>query len=711
MEQDQHQKQKSGIKKWWDRYWNLPLHLKCFIVYMVFVAIWGACIIRTEVLHITKQAKYWEVVARPFTKRHIEIPAVRGSILDCNGSILAASVPEYRLYLDYRVVGASPRLMDSLQTQRDSLYEQYLDSIAIGLDSIFPDHDAYWFRNRLEKGRARYLTRLQTKEEPGSCTWMIYDKLANHIQYKECLKLPLFREKAGISGFHCEKLTKRLRPYGGLAARTIGSMYPETDSAKCGVELSYDSILRGTPGRSHTVKIRNRHVNFIDQEAVDGHDLMSTIDINLQDFVDKALRSKLKEETVNGDIGVAVVMEVSTGDVKAIANLMRGEDGEYYEMKNHAISDLMEPGSTFKTASMMVAMEDGHITEDYTIDCMGGIYNMYGRNMKDHDYNRGGHRDLTVSQILEQSSNIGVSRIIDRYYHSNPEKFVQGLYREGMGIPLDLPFVGKGEPRIPDPLSKVRYWSATDLPWMSIGYVTMLPPISTLTFYNAIANGGTMVRPRFIKAEMCGGRVVKKYPVGVIKQQICSPSTLRQIQNCLEHVVSRGLGKKAGNGGKLFQVSGKTGTAQFAVKGNYAARKYMVSFCGYFPSDAPRYSCIVCIVKRGLPASGGGQCGPVFAEISKYIMGQGERQERNVMEHIVDTIGYVEKKSLSDDKYSTSLMPDVKGMGARDAVYALQRRGLKVKLTGVGTVVSQDIAPGTEIEKGQNVKITLNTNL
>ena len=414
---------------------------------------------------------------------------------------------------------------------------------------------------------------------------------------------------------------------------------------------------------------------------------------------------------------------------------MHAGDGQYYEMKNNAVSDLMEPGSTFKTASIMVALEDGKITKNTTVDTGSGIYNMHGSKMKDHNWNRGGYGVLDVSGVLEYSSNIGVSRLIDQAYHDDPDAFVRGLNREGVGRPLHLPFVGAGEPWVRHPEKQGRYWknwSKTALAWMSIGYETMLPPISTLTFYNAIANNGRMVKPRFVTAELEEGRVVREFPVEEIMPSICKPSTLADIQEILEKVVSKGLGKKAGNGGKYFRVSGKTGTAMIASGsgGGYRSGtpRYMVSFCGYFPSEAPKYSCIVCIVKRGLPASGGGQCGPVFSEISQYIMSKG--MYRDAEEAADSTSVFVPDVAQSNaqqtrelakelgldirdinecaaDTVAMGIVPDVKGMGARDAVYEMQRRGLKVKLHGSGRVKEQNMPPGTHVVKGKTITLTL----
>lgn len=661
------------------------------------------------------ESDYWKEVGR--NSKTAKIPASRGNILSCDRQVLSGTVPKYALYLDFAVHDPDSTIEAKTRAFRDSAFRVDLDSIAQGLARIFPDRDEAWFRERLLQGKAR-----------GKYSWRIYPKLASYVQYRACKELPFLRESMYRSGFHADEMFLRLKPYGGLASRTIGELYNDSSSRpKCGLELSFDSILCGKPGLKHFVVVRNRQVPIVDAPAENGHDLLSTIDINIQDFADRTLRSKLKEADVHGEIGIVVVMEVKTGDVKAIVNLTRGEDGEYYEMKNNAVSDLWEPGSTFKTASIMVALEDGKINLNKVVNCAPGIVNMHGRNMKDHNWHKGGYKELKVEDILGQSSNIGVSTIIDEAYGSNPAAFVDGLHREGVGIPLNLPFVGKGEPVVPHPHSKKRYWSKPDLPWMSIGYVTMLPPISTLTFYNAIANGGKMVKPRFVKAELKDGMVLREFPTEVIKERICKPSTLRDIQYCLEHVVSAGLGRKAGNGGKYFKVSGKTGTAQFSENGSYAGHKYMVSFCGYFPSDDPKYSCIVCIKKQGLPASGGGQCGPVFSEISQYIMSRdsvrnaiaaadsnsvftpevtkGSRRRANA---IVEGMGLTEKRLevVEPDTIPLSKVPDVIGMGVKDAVYVLQERGLRVRINGCGQIAKQDIAPGSPAIKGKTITLT-----
>lgn len=669
------------------------------------ICLLGIYIISSALYTMLTKQDYWSEVSKLFIRHNIVIPATRGNIYDCKGRLMAGSVPEYRIYMDYVVIDRDSAARHKAQQWRDSVFMATLDTISEGLAKIFPDkkkshkENTKWFRNRLLEGKKRK-----------SHAWRIYPRNASYIQYKECKELPLFKETSYKGGFYIETIMQRKHPYGSLASRTLGSLRADSNAAKNGLELSYDSILRGKDGISHSMKVRNKRVRIIDVEAENGHDLMTTIDVDIQDMAEKALVSKLKEPSVNGLLGMAIVMEVSTGEVKAIVNMHRGKDGNYYEMKNSAISDLMEPGSTFKTASMMLALEEGKATLNTKVDCNRGIYPMHGRQMKDHNWHRGGYGLLTFSQILEYSSNIGVSRIIDEAYRDNPQAYVDGLRKMGIGIPLDLPFVGKGEPVIPQPNSKRRYWSKSDLPWMSIGYVTQQPVISTLTFYNGIANGGKLIKPKFIKAELANGQIIREFPTEVLIDEMCKPSTLKDIQFCLNNVVKIGLGKQAGNGGKLFEVSGKTGTAQVASgKRGYhsGTRRYMVSFCGYFPSETPKYSCIVCIVKDGLPASGGGQCGPVFSQISQFIMAQSFKRDASQLADSLSVFTPESKITRTSDNDNINIVPDVSGMGAKDAVFVLKKRGLEVSIHGTGAVKSQSIASGTTVTKGQKITLTL----
>ena len=422
--------------------------------------------------------------------------------------------------------------------------------------------------------------------------------------------------------------------------------------------------------------------------------------------------------------------------------MSKGNDGKYYEMRNNAISDMMEPGSTFKTASIMVALEDGKVEPDTEVDTGNGVKMMHGRPMKDHNWNRGGYGVIDVTKILEVSSNVGVSAIIDKYYYDNPQKFVDGLKRLGITEPLHLQIAGEGKPNIKGP--KERYFAKTTLPWMSIGYETQVPPLNILTFYNAIANDGVMVRPKFVKAAVKDGQIVREYPTEIIREKIASESTLEKIRVILEKVVSEGLAKPAGS--KQFAVAGKTGTAQISQgAAGYTAggRKYLVSFCGYFPADAPKYSLIVSIQKPGLPASGGQMAGSVFSKIAERVFAKNLSYEmKNAVDSTsvfipdvksgdlaetsyvlnklnVRTEGKTSKESwghasedsvgvkLEQQTLSAGIMPNVVGMGAKDVVYLLEKAGLRVNIAGIGKVTRQSIPSGNKFSKGQTVALQL----
>ncbi len=673
--------------------------IKRFRLILIGICLIGAYILGTALKTMLVQADYWRQVGKRFESDSIVVPAMRGNILSSDGRVMVASLPKYRLFMDYVVIDKDSTARVKAQAWRDSMVNCKADSIAEGLARIFPDKSKQWFKDRFLEGRRR-----------NSHAWNLYPKMASYIQYKQVKELPLLCESPLKGGFNPERIMLRVKPYGSLASRTLGDVAKDSlsDSIRgtSGLEWCYDTLMRGQDGIKHRSRVYKQTVDFFDTEPVNGHDLVSTIDVTMQDIAEKAIVNKLKE--VNGDKGVVILMEVKTGDIKAMVSMTRyrnEQTGEsvYIEAQNDAINALWEPGSTFKTGSIMVALEDRKITPETTVETGSGIYIMHGRPMKDHNWHRGGYGTLNVTQVLEYSSNVGVSRLIDDAYHDCPEKYVQGLYNLGVGIDLGLPMGAKPRVRMPNTDKIKGNWSKTALAWMSIGYETMIPPISTVAFYNAIANNGRFVRPRFVKAEMQNGQVIREFPVEVIKERICSPHTLRDIRTILEKVVSEGLGKKAGN--KRFKVSGKTGTAQVAENGSYASHAYMVSFCGYFPSDDPKYSCIVCIRKRGLPASGGGQCGPVFSEISQLVMNQGVY--RDPREASDSTSIFTPELVREKTNMVAGEVPDVVGMGARKAVYALQSAGLKVRLRGAGVVQEQSIPAGTKNAKGRTITINL----
>ena len=684
---------------------------------------------------MTAKRAYWEEVADRVKVDSLKTQPMRGNILSCDGQLMASSLPQYNIFMDFKALRVA---------KKDTLFCEKIDSICTGLNVIFPDRTAAEFKKHLMEGF-----------EKNKQHWPVWNRRINYSTFSEVRRLPVFRLKTNQGGFHWEEHNARRLAYGSLAGRTIGKMFGAKDTAQCGLELSYDSLLRGVEGIRHRRKVLNRYLDITDTPPENGADIVTTIDVSMQDLAERALLKELR--LINANVGVAIVMEVKTGDIKAIVNMTKCDDDDYHEIKNHAISDLLEPGSVFKTASIMVALDDGVVDTTYRVETAGGVWPMYGREMKDHNWRRGGYGMLTLPQTLMVSSNIGVSRIIDDHYHNTPEKFVQGIYRLGLADDLHIPLQGASPARIRMPKKDSRgkqyvNWSKTTLPWMSIGYETQVPPISTLTFYNAIANGGKMVAPRFVKAVMKDGVVIKEFDPVVLREQIAKESTIKKITTILEHVVSQGLGKKAGS--QSFLVAGKTGTAQIskgAAGYKSGQMNYLLSFAGFFPAYEPRYSCIVCIQKSGLPASGGGMSGVVFHDIAEGIMAQSLKLEAsdardslsvlipqvksgNVLaaSYVLEHLG-VKQRTDWDGSYlngnpiwgradesdrsiiqlkrvnegDKSVMPDVHGMGARDAVFLIESRGVKVRLTGRGKVTEQSIGAGERIKKGMVCSLKL----
>ena len=673
----------------------------------------------------TVKRDYWMKVASRLKKDSVDVKPVRGNILSSDGQLMASSLPEYKMYIDFLAGGE----------KKDSLLMEKMDSICEGLHEIFPEQSAAQFRKNLEDGRAKKARH-----------WAIWKYRVDYNTYARVKQLPVFNLSANKGGFHQEEFNARQHPFTSLASRTVGDLYGAKDSARYGLELSFDSVLRGEIGKMEKRMVKRRFIGLTQKEAVDGSDIVTTIDVQMQDIAERAVIDELKE--INAQVGVAIVMDVPTGDIKAIVNMTKCADGQYREVKNNAVSDLLEPGSVFKTASVMVALDDGVVDTTKLINTGSGIVDMHGAKMKDHNWHKGGYGTISFARALEVSSNIGISRVIDEYYSKNPEKYVQGLQRIGIASDLNIPLVGASPPRIrmPKKNEKGQYinWSKTALPWMSIGYETQIPPISTLTFYNAIANGGKMMRPRFVKAVERDGEVIRTFDPVVLRPQICSANTLTKVRTLLEHVVSRGTGKAAKS--QLFKVAGKTGTAQIShgISGyKSGAMKYLLSFVGFFPADNPRYSCIVCIQKVGHPASGG-MSAKVFHNISEGIMAKDLKlnasdsqdslsilmpdvKNGNMLaaSYVLNHLGIATNTSwdgsyahgnpiwgaatrtknsidmTESPKYADDVVPDVTGMGARDAVFLLEKRGVKVTLAGRGKVSSQSLPAGHKIKKGE----------
>ena len=718
-----------------------------YSVIAIIMTLLALAVIGKTLYTMTANRQYWMKVAEQKKKDSISVKPLRGNNLRFYGQLMAGSLPEFKLYMDFQALKES---------KNDSLWLEKLDSICMGLNRIFPEQSAEDFKKHLEEGRLK----VQKDGSVGSRHWLMWKSRVAYNTLSEIMMLPVlnmpfnyertneeFTVRASFkSGFNVEEYNARKHPFGSLAQRTVGDMFGAKDVARCGLELSYDSILRGENGIIHRRKVRNKYLDIVDTAPIDGADIITTIDVSIQDLAERALLDELKE--IDANVGVAIVMEVATGDIKAIVNMEKKVNGEYGEIKNHAVSDLLEPGSVFKTASLLVALDDGVCDTNKIVETGGGVWPMYGREMKDHNWRRGGYGTMNLPKTLMVSSNIGVSRIIDEYYHKEPEKFVQGLYDLGLAEDLHIPLVGStpAKIRMPKKDSKGKQylnWSNTALPWMSIGYETQVPPITTITFYNGIANNGKMMRPRFVKAIKKDGEIIKEFPPVVVREHMAKESTIKTMQTILEHVVSQGLGKKAGS--PSFKVAGKTGTAQISQgAGGYHAgtMRYLISFAGFFPADAPKYSCIVCIQKSGA-ASGGGMCGPVFRHIAEGIMAQNLKQEAKdakdstavlipsvksgnllAADYVLHYLGFgmdngwqgkqpygdpvwgivrQEGKKLAATRKSEpskNVVPDVTGMGARDAVFLMESLGIKVRLEGRGKVIEQSIAAGKDIAKG-----------
>ncbi|MDR2683530.1 MAG: transpeptidase family protein [Dysgonamonadaceae bacterium] len=662
-----------------------------YFIIAVLVILFAALIFAKACIISLVDGNAWRKLGEKQIRPNVLVAAERGDIYSCNYELMATSEEYYRLYIDFYAEGI----------QKDTLL-RYVRPLSVELNQMFPERSAAEYERHMLHG---WSTR-----SPKNREYRLLENPVNYLQLKTIKQMPFFRKGSNRSGLYTKPLVKRTKPYGTLASRTIGDIYGEFEKGgKNGLELQYNAVLSGQPGTSTRRKVNGTWMNVVDEKPVNGKDIVSTIDIHIQDITEKALVDKLRE--IDAESGTAVVMETATGEVKAITNMGRIREGVWGETKNYAVSDLSEPGSTFKVVSMMVALEDGLVHPDDLVDTGNGIQMVAGHELRDHNAPRG-YGMITAARSIRYSSNIGVAKLILQAYGKNPGKYVDGVYRIGFHQDMHLEIPGYGVPRIRHPKDAGQYWSLSTLPWMSFGYETQIPPIYTLSFFNAIANDGKLVQPIFVREIREDGHSIEKKKTKVINPKICSPATLALIRQMLDDVVncSDGTGKPAHS--DKIRIAGKTGTAQIS-QGTAGYKSgglsHQVSFCGYFPSDHPQYSMIVVIRKprNGAP-SGGFMCGTVFKTIAEEIYA------RNIITNTkafpADTIRPLEavvKKSLDDLKIEAGLVPDVKGMGAKDAVYAMERAGLRVNLAGRGTVVAQSIPPKSAVVKGQTVGLQL----
>ncbi|ULB34584.1 MULTISPECIES: penicillin-binding protein [Proteiniphilum] len=729
---EQKQKNKKGILA---RYGLIVTVLMLFAFMVIFSA--------AKIAFTTEGKRWREVGEKETVIRDRVILPKRGNIYTCDGKLLASTEPLYSIYMDFWADGI----------EKDTLLK-YVGPLSAALAGKFPDRSAAQYKGLIMNGwnmREKEERQIRDNEAKGidrkvslrSRYVKILRKDISYVDLKEIRTYPFWNKRSNKSGLIAEERNARKKPFGNLATRTVGSVYKDLEKGGAsGLELKYDSLLKGVPGVKFRQKIHGKWIDVVEKPAKEGWDIVTTIDATIQDITERSLRDKLIE--TEAESGTAIIMEVKSGEIKGIVNLDRMGGGSYAEGNPNAFSYMNEPGSTFKTVSAMVALDDGVVTPIDSFYVGTGLFQYNKRWVRDHYWRRGRDRGyLTVEEGLAVSSNIVMSKMILKGYENNPAKFVEGIDRIGLRKQLawDVPLSGiEGTSSIRFPDDKSNYWSKTTLPWMSFGYETQVPPIYMLMFYNGIANGGKMIKPFIAKQFIEDGKVIENIEAEVVNQKMCKETTLEQIHRMLRGVVDEGTARVVAS--DYFNIAGKTGTAQIASGGRYS--DYYVSFCGYFPAEQPLYTIFVGLRKpKGVP-SGGGMAGMVFKNIAEQTYLRKVKLTVNdcdvdsaliknpVLKNgnwdfnlalldalklpagdLSEAAGWVKMKQ-NNKVYEPqplalkgSLIPDVHGMGARDAVYLLEKSGLRVHLSGSGKVVSQSFPPGQRLVKGTTITIIL----
>ena len=565
----------------------------------------------------SSEGKKWKEVGEKETviRDRVILPK-RGNIYTHDYKLLASTEPIYSIYMDFWADGI----------KKDTLMK-YVGDLSISLAEKFPDRSASQYKNVILNGwdlREREAKKIAENRAKGieervtlrSRYVKIIRRDINYIELKEIRTFPFWNQRSNRSGLIAEERNARKKSFGNLATRTVGSVYKDIEKGGAsGLELKYDSLLQGVSGVKYRQKIQGKWMDVMEEPAKEGWDIVTTLDADIQDISERALRDKLME--TEAESGTAIIMEVKSGEIKGIVNLDRLSNGSYAEGNPNAFSYMNEPGSTFKTVTTMIALDDGVIVPTDSFYVGNGLYQYNKRWVRDHYWRRGQDRGyLTVGEGMEMSSNVVMSKIVLKGYENKPEKFIDGIDRIGLRKQLkwDVPLSGiEGTSSIRYPNDKDNYWSKTTLPWMSFGYETQIPPIYLLMFYNGIANGGKMIKPFIAKQFVENGKVVMNVEAEVVNPKICKDTTLEEIQEMLKSVVVNGTAKVVGS--DYFDIAGKTGTAMIAGGGGYSG--YYVSFCGYFPADEPMYTIFVGLRKpKGVP-SGGGMAGMVFKNIAE----------------------------------------------------------------------------------------------
>ena len=691
------------------------------VVYFAIAALAAALLIRIIILQYVQHGK-WADMSEKYVYKTGEVQANRGDILTYDGRLLASSVPYYTIYMDTRSSGMT-----------SATFSNGITGLSAGLSRYLGERSASGWKDLITDARKK------------GDRYLLIKRKVDYETLKKLKELPIFKEGQYKGGMVAQSENKRVLPNNELAARTIGYLNLGNEGNEVGIEGTFDKELAGRNGMAVKQRLTGGDWITVDNtnsiESVDGDDVVTTLDIDLQDVASTALMNQLSKH--NAHHGCAVLMEVSTGDIKAISNLEIGSDGQYHETYNYAVGESTEPGSTFKLPVLMAALEDGVIDTGDIVDTGTGSVKFYDNIIR--DTKEDGNGKITVKQVFEKSSNVGTSKIIFEHYKDNPKEFVNRLYAMKLNEKLNLQIKGEGEPLIRYPGDKL--WSGISLPMMSHGYEVQMTPLQILTFYNAVANDGKMMRPRFVTEILRNGSVIKRYSPEVIINSIASRSTIRKAKKMMEGVVERGTATNLNN--PNYKIAGKTGTAQIA-KGKSGYRQdaiisYQASFVGYFPAENPLFSCIVVV---NAPSNGvyygNLVAGTVFREISDQIyatrffrdyspkdkgdlivaapeVGNGYREDLN---EVLNNLDVRYRKTSDEDwvatresgdtirlagiKLQKGLVPDVRGMSLRDAVYLLENSGLRVRYNGKGRVQRQSPEHGARYSAGSVVSLDMN---
>lgn len=637
----------------------------------------------------------------------------RGEVLDANYTPLVTSVSFYDIHMD-------PTVVDQ------KTFDTELAGLCRELTKKYPEKTAKEYEYMIRKGRAN-----------GSRYLLVKRRVTNE-ERQALRKFPIFklgRLKGGL--IDNEETIIRKRPHGDLLRRTLGYVKsrPNADPLKIGLEGAFNDYLKGEPGEEIEQKITTgwKKIGQVTKEAVEGADVITTFDMEIQEVAHSELLTQL--QTQGAKNGCVIVMDVKTGFVKAMVNLTRGKDGKYYESFNHAIATKEVPGSTFKLASMMALLEDKKATINDIVNATGE-YKYYGFRLTDS--RKWGYGEITLQHAFEKSSNV-ISKVVYDAYKDSPEDFVERIKSFGLDQKLGVSIPGEIEPTVPEPGD--GKWSGISLPWMSIGYEVQQTPLQTLAFYNAVANDGVFMRPRFVKEIRRGNQLIEQFEPEVIQKNICSKSTLKDLKTCLEGVVERGTGSALKSA--YFKIAGKTGTAVTTIAGEKTEKKYQASFVGYFPADDPIYSCIVVVAAPTRDIYGATVSGTVFTAIANKVYASkleyhepinsngdkaseipvsadGNRYDliqsyknlgipfnSSTDKSWVTTQTGETKVDLQERYAGKSTVPNVIGMTAKDAVYLIESTGMVVKINGYGKVVKQSMDPGTPVFKGGIIQIEL----